>query len=860
MTDREQRWIKDYSIRVINQDTGKNSVSQFDLDDKLPYRMYTDFISESDEALSIGENKLNLTIHFDKKPRSEVRHTKIRVHEAVLVQMIALTEVKDAQGNFLIQKPGKRSQLARDIYDEAHRKGFENENELVNYLMRNGILRSYPNRLEIAKKISEKAEFYPDDLPFAESWENNLRKLLYRRGFGRVAYDGNRLTSRDLFNLRIASQYALPVNLFYLAEALGVDADLKGEKLRILQQEIERNWKYHPTNMPPRWQQHLSQIFNAPFEQHAQHFLYRAKHYLQDYMRSINEKPAWQKDDYMHFGFSGLAADPGFTEEQKYALGEAAKRLVTALRGLGHQDRMNANDLVRITHTTALEVIFYSVLRGVQHRVASPYVFHNLNHRQFFNKSFFKTMLNAMDHSSFKVGPENGTGYQAVHIASVRSLRGAPRSEWEIVSDAIRFYTFLWFGLSHSNIWSGADNHKKTWITAALQVLIGEQLLLEYGTDWQTSGENISHMSSPIATMLYQRSRQWAREGSLEDWVKKVDATPFAMDERYVWQGVLLAGLAREIGEKIAAAPAHQGKYEALERAAAFIGEFAWSATTASLQEVPAIAEKFLQAHGLSTLETQTPPVPAPVSVLPITSQPEPDLPVSEPVKAATEKKEKTRKLKIQVIRSPRKIRFTEFVTKNNRQVKAFIDNRKSIVRQLKKILENDPALSRVKRKRWKHIRDLKIGEGNRPFRLYFRMLGDEIVITGIFHHDEMEFAGGTADQILTEAGEWTPKALRQQLVSEETGRKFLLTKLHVKIEPPISNRIASRAEVRNEESEETESATPDREKLRRILSIALDAAQGRIRQLDDWQKEQKDLEMKELTEALERHPESTSD
>ena len=725
--------------------------------------------------------------------RTEVRSGKIPVHEAGLAQMVELTEVKDSEGNHLIQKPGKRSQLVGDIFNEARQKGFEDEKALMNYLMRNGVLRSYPNREEIAKKISEKAQFYPEDVPSAESWENARRRLLYRRGIGRAAFDVNRLTSRDLFNLRMTSQKALPVNLSYLAEALGVD--LKGEKLRVLQQEIERGWKYQLGRMPDEWRQQLLVMASVYFKEQVQGLLTDAKQYLQGYVKSVSLNPTRQKEDFRHFGFSSLAAGPEFTEEQKIALAEASKRLVAAFRGLGHQDQINANDLIRITRTTAIDSLFTSVLKGVEQLFAGQNWFQNLNYRRYFFKSFFSALENAVGFASFKIGAENGTGYQAVHIASVRSLRGAARSEWEIVSDAIRFYAFLWFSLSNSKVWSGVNHDKRLWITSALQVLIGEQLLLQYGTDWKTSGENIFHMDSPIGTMFYQRSRQWARDHSLEDWVKKVYATHFSSEEYYLWQGVLLAGLAREMGEKIAAYPGHEGKYEALERAAAFIGEFAWSAGKPSLEEVPAIAQKFLQAHGLLSWEAQAPAPAAQPSVLPS----ELDRKVPASAKAVAERKKKKQTLKIRIIRSSRKLRFTEFVTTNNRQEKVIKDNRKAIVRQLRKILEKDLALSRVKRKRWKNIRDLKIGEGNRPFRLYFRMLEGQVVITGIFHHDEMELAGGTADQILTEAGAWTPKALMRQLVSEEKGRKFLFTKLHAKIEPPISKPSLSRAEVRRE-------------------------------------------------------------
>ena len=201
--------------------------------------------------------------------------------------------------------------------------------------------------------------------------------------------------------------------------------------------------------------------------------------------------------------------------------------------------------------------------------------------------------------------------------------------------------------------------------------------------------------------------------------------------------------------------------------------------------------------------EAQAPAPAAQPSVLPS----EPDRKVPAPAKAVAERKKKKQTLKIRIIRSSRKLRFTEFVTRNNRQVKAITDNRKAIGRQLRKILENDLALSRPKRKRWKNIRDLKIGEGNRPFRLYFRMLEDQVVITGIFHHDEMELAGGTADQILTEAGDWTPQALTKQLVSEEMGRKFLLTKLHARIEPLVSKPSTPRSEVRGKEKKDNDFA-----------------------------------------------------
>jgi len=477
---------------------------------------------------------------------------------------------------------GKSSKIAREIKKQAAEKGFANAQELTVFLRQSALLGQSPKVLEIV------AAFYFSKLPEPfEDWDNSLRTFLAGNGFGEKAYA---IPAADLFIFRDAADDFLKQRLSLFARALGVAMDAQAIE-RLIRELQAKGWT-RPADLSSFYPLDLTKaIQDLQYAENESEFKMR----LQSAQEKIGSHLAGAQQKYLYPSMPRIHEADRFTEQQMKMAGEVIDRTLNAFNMTGRQDLKTS--WLQITGPGSLGFIFEIIKRWAPAMGISLESSFTAQSGKSFFKMFADALQDPLKNTAFVL---NFNGMTAYIGASNTDPRGKTRSQASLAGDLAHEYTEIllpYAGSVFDEKSPKSRNLSGDKIARAMEMIMAEWFAHDLGEDITKWHGPFGRMGETVYRWIYEEGRKMAREPG-ENWSRKIQAYPFPENTLNYDQGTILGGIARELGEKIAVSS--QGRYNAYERAAAFIAVFAKEARTGSWDELSPIAEKFLNENKIT--------------------------------------------------------------------------------------------------------------------------------------------------------------------------------------------------------------------------------------------------------------------
>ena len=416
-----------------------------------------------------------------------------------------------------------------------------------------------------------------------EEVENQQVRSALRETFGAEAADS--LLLEDIRAIRWApDEEDLSASLDLYARAL--EKPLSIEAKSTLMNRL-RPLMLQPRGLPPD----IRQAIDAMFQQNTwESFMEQGIPNLQAALkRYVLEHP---DAEHWTLEFRRFLDPPAYTEAEVGILQRSAQAVCAALLPDPSRAAQEAQALVGITWPSSLPLITDRILSV--HRTS--FQGEGVAFKRFFDQSIRAIVQGPVFTAS--LGPDRPPLYVVV------SAGEAGNSAARLAGESAHEYGHVLLGRQNL-IWNtvaapppgGTD--PSDWITRALEDLTGEEVDLEQKGPGRTDGRWFARGLGVGPTVLAWAFREGQRIATLptERWAQEISAIPFPKTSRYYGSGIVIGGVALQVGREVASA---QPQYNPFERGRRLVGRYALEAQAPTLDELGRVARQFRQEHGLS--------------------------------------------------------------------------------------------------------------------------------------------------------------------------------------------------------------------------------------------------------------------